>query len=86
MSIFWKTNPIALLAHFLLDVTLSTRSRRRQAAALRHLDSRLLRDIGLCQRDVSLMQAGLAEDTRLRENGLPFAARRNPTLSQVQPR
>ena len=58
MSIFWKTNPIALLAQFLLDVTLSTRSMRRQAAALRHLDDRLLKDIGLSRREVELLQHG----------------------------
>lgn len=58
MSIFWKTNPIALLAQFLLDVTLSTRSSRRQAAALRHLDDRLLKDIGLSRREVELLRYG----------------------------
>ena len=84
MSIFWKTNPIALLAHFLLDVTLSARSRRRQVTAFRHLDDRLLRDIGLSYRDVSFMQSGLAHSPA--EVSIPFAARRNPLVGQVQPR
>jgi uncharacterized protein YjiS (DUF1127 family) len=58
MSIFWRTNPFALLATILLDVTLSARSSRRQAAALRHLDDHLLRDIGLSRRDVRMMETG----------------------------
>lgn len=78
MSIFWRTNPITLLVNFLLDVTLSARSNRRQAAALRHLDDHLLRDIGLSRRDVQLMQDGFpAEDT-------PFPTTRGFKLGQLQ--
>jgi len=80
MSIFWKTNPIALLAQFLLDVTLSTRSNRRQAAALRHLDDRLLKDIGLTRREVELLQYGVSG-----QNG-PFPHRRSLPFGQPQVR
>jgi uncharacterized protein YjiS (DUF1127 family) len=78
MNIFWRTNPITLLVTFLLDVTLSARSTRRQIAALRHLDDRLLRDIGLTRRDVQLLQDGFpAEDT-------PFPTTRSFKLGQVR--
>jgi len=80
MSIFWKTNPIALLAYFLLDVTRSVRSHRRQVAALRHLDDRLLQDIGLSRREITRMESGIIGDDR------PFAASRNQTIGQPLPR
>jgi uncharacterized protein YjiS (DUF1127 family) len=80
MSILWRTNPLALLATFLLDVTMSARSNRRQLAALRHLDDRLLHDIGLSRRDVQMMQYGLPlEDA-------PFPPSRSLALGQPQHR
>jgi uncharacterized protein YjiS (DUF1127 family) len=78
MSIFWRTNPLALLASFLLDVTLSARSKRRQVAALRHLDDHLLKDIGLSRRDVQILEAGSA----LRDS--PFPPSRGMMLSRPQ--
>ena len=80
MSIFWRTNPLALLAQFLLDVTLSARSYRRQAAALRHLDDRLLKDIGLSRRDILLLQDGyVTEDS-------PFLPGRSMSMGRPQHR